>query len=87
MGWTIQGAIGSDTKIDASYMSPHLQATYKLEKMCQYYDQQILVSESLYNLMSLKARNTLRKIDVIKMNEQKDPIGVYTYDLAFSAIE
>lgn len=55
--------------------------------MCSHYDQQIIVSESLYNLMSLKARNTLRKIDVIKMNEQKDPIGVYTYDLAFSAVE
>ena len=24
MGWTIEGAIGSDSKIDACYMSPHL---------------------------------------------------------------
>jgi hypothetical protein len=24
MGWTIQGAIGSESKIDACYMSPHL---------------------------------------------------------------
>ena len=38
-GWTIQGAIGSDAKIDACYMSPHLQATYKFEKMCAHYDQ------------------------------------------------
>lgn len=66
-------------------MSPHLQATYKLEKMCAHYDQQIIVSEALYNMMSLKARNTLRKIDVICMREHKEPIGVYTYDLAFSA--
>lgn len=29
---------------------------------------QILLSEPLYNYMSLKARNTLRKIDVIVMN-------------------
>ena len=34
--------------------------------------------------MSLKARNTLRKIDVIKMNEDMEPAGVYTYDLSFS---
>jgi hypothetical protein len=24
MGWTIEGAIGSDSKIDACYLSPHL---------------------------------------------------------------
>jgi len=34
--------------------------------------------------MSLKARNTLRKIDVIIMKEYKDPLGIYTYDLSFS---
>ena len=33
--------------------------------------------------MSLKARNTLRKIDVICMKEHKDPLGIYTYDLSF----
>lgn len=24
LGWTIQGSIGSDNKIDACYLSPHL---------------------------------------------------------------
>jgi len=37
--------------------------------------------------MSLKARNTLRKIDVIKMKEDNDPQGVYTYDLSFTTQE
>jgi hypothetical protein len=31
--------------------------------------------------MSLKARNTLRKIDVIKMNEHKEARGLYTFDM------
>lgn len=39
MGWTIEGAIGSESKIDACYMSPHLQASYKIQKLCEYYDQ------------------------------------------------
>jgi len=38
-------------------------------------------------MMSLKARNTLRKIDVIKMKEDLDPQGVYTYDLSFTTQE
>lgn len=37
--------------------------------------------------MSLKARITLRKIDVVTMREHKDPIGVYTFDLAFPQID
>ena len=42
------------------------------------------MSETLYNIMSLKARMTLRKIDVIKMEKQhKYPLGIYTYDLSF----
>ena len=36
--------------------------------------------------MSLKARNTLRKIDVIQIKTLKDPqtLGLYTYDYSFS---
>jgi hypothetical protein len=45
------------------------------------------VTEPLYNLMSLKARNTLRKIDVITMKESKDPMGIYTFDLSFADVE
>mmetsp|Transcript_14383 Transcript_14383/g.13982 ORF Transcript_14383/g.13982 Transcript_14383/m.13982 type:complete len:408 (-) Transcript_14383:505-1728(-) len=84
MGWTIEGAIGSESKIDACYLSPHLQIAYRIEELSEEYDMQILLTESLYNLMSLKARNTLRKIDVIIMNESKDPRGIYTFDLSFN---
>lgn len=34
MGWTIEGAIGSESKIDACYLSPHLQIAYRIEEMC-----------------------------------------------------
>ena len=43
----------------------------------------MLVSETLYNIMSLKARNCLRKIDVIVMKEHREPLGIYTYDMSF----
>ena len=35
--------------------------------------------------MTLKARNTLRKIDVICMKEHKEPLGIYTFDISFSS--
>lgn len=37
--------------------------------------------------MSLKARHTLRKIDVITMRECKEPTGLYTFDLSFSNMD
>ena len=36
MGWTIEGAIGSESKIDACYLSPHLTVTYRVEKLCEF---------------------------------------------------
>lgn len=85
MGWAIEGAIGSaDHKIDACYLSPQKTIADRVEELCHYYDMEILVTEDLYNLMSLKARNTLRKIDVIKMNECKDQKGIYTFDLCIT---
>ena len=92
MGWTIEGVVGSDYKIDASYMSPHLNVTQRIEQLTGIYDMQILLTEALYTLMSLKARNTLRKIDVIQMNvykntnlfPQSEPMGLYTFDMSFN---
>ena len=84
LGWAIEGAIGSaDHKIDACYISPHKTVADRILGLCGYYDMQILITESVYNLMSLKARNTLRKIDVIRMNEHKEPRGIYTFDMSF----
>jgi len=87
MGWTIEGAIGSEFKIDAGYISPNCQIVYRIEELCDFYQMQILVSEPLYNMMSLKARHTLRKIDVITMKEFKEPMGVYTFDLSFNNLD
>jgi class 3 adenylate cyclase len=37
MGWTIEGAIGSESKIDAGYLSPHCQIAYRIENLCETY--------------------------------------------------
>ena len=87
MGYTIEGAIGSDYKIDACYLSTNAHISYRIEQLCEFYEMQILLTEPLYALMSLKARNTLRKIDVITMKESKDPMGIYTFDLSFNNVD
>lgn len=32
-GWTIEGAIGSDYKIDAAYLSPQIAIAYRIEEL------------------------------------------------------
>jgi class 3 adenylate cyclase len=38
-GWAIEGAIGSSKKIDASYISPHVNMTEFLESSTKTYGQ------------------------------------------------
>jgi hypothetical protein len=39
----------------------------------------------VYNIVSLKARNTLRNIDIISMKEWKEErLGLFTFDLSFT---
>jgi len=48
----------------------------------------ILITENLYSLMSLKARNTLRKIDVITMKESpSEARGIFTFDISYTNLE
>merc|ERR1712190_716748 len=51
-GWAIEGAIGSEFKIDASYLSPNVNMASKLEAVTKQYGCLVLVSESLITLMS-----------------------------------
>ena len=45
VGWAIEGAIGSRTKIDASYLSPHVNITARLETATFQYGVTLLLSE------------------------------------------
>ena len=44
VGWAIEGAIGSTYKIDASYLSPHVNIAAWLEESTKLYGVPFLVS-------------------------------------------
>ena len=52
IGWSIEGLIGSSHKIDASYLSPHVNLADKLEASTKKYGVNFVLSEALYNLLS-----------------------------------
>ena len=45
LGWAIEGMIGSNFKVDASYLSPHVNIAARLEAATKQYGVSILLSE------------------------------------------
>lgn len=74
-GWSIEGAIGSTFKIDASYLSPHVNMASKLEEKTKDYGAQLILSGPLVKHMSVESKKFIRPIDSIIFNEGEDPIS------------
>merc|ERR1712232_876967 len=51
-GWAIEGAVGSEFKIDASYLSPNVSIAESIERATSVYNVSILVSQSVVELTS-----------------------------------
>ena len=75
-----EGAIGSNRKIDASYLSPHVNFTEFLESSTKEYGIPLLLSEPFFKLLSPQAQKYCRQVDRIKRTNGEEPIGLFTYD-------
>ena len=68
LGWSIEGALGSAFKIDASYLSPNVNFASKLEEKTKDYGVQFILSEEIFEHMSESAKRNCRPIDSLIMN-------------------
>ena len=80
LGYAIQGAIGSQYKIDASYLSPNVNMAARLEGATRHYGVNILISGELYEAFSSKVKDLCRLIDVVKVKGSIFPVKLYTVD-------
>mmetsp|Transcript_8444 Transcript_8444/g.26258 ORF Transcript_8444/g.26258 Transcript_8444/m.26258 type:complete len:919 (-) Transcript_8444:232-2988(-) len=81
-GWAIEGAIGSEFKIDASYLSPHVNMASRLEAVTKQYQVLILMSEPLAKLCSPDMVRYFRTIDHVTLKGgMSTPIRLHTVDL------
>jgi hypothetical protein len=82
----VEGAIGSEFKIDAMYLSPDMQIAHRVEEMCSEYSQSIILSQDFVSLLSSHSSSTLREIDTLTMNESKSlPRKVFTFDMNYNS--
>lgn len=63
VGWAIEGAIGSEYKIDASYLSPNVNMASRLEAATRQFGVDFLLSENLYDLLTTEMKAFCRNID------------------------
>ena len=67
-GWAIEGAIGSNVKVDCSYLGPHMQMAERLETATKLYGVGLLLSEDFVNLMSTEKKKEIRLLDSVWIN-------------------
>eukprot|EP00978_Attheya_sp_CCMP212_P033797 scaffold138328_cov55-Attheya_sp.AAC.2 len=79
-GWGIEGAIGSNEKIDASYVSPHVNWAEYLESSTKKYEVPLLMSEHFFRLLSPEVTKYCRQVDIIKNGPDEELSRVFTYD-------
>lgn len=51
-GWAIEGSIGSEFKIDASYLSPNASLADRMEALTKFYKVHLLLSNTVYDRCS-----------------------------------
>jgi len=81
LGWSIEGAIGSEFKIDASYLSPHVNIASMLEECTAKYGVAVLMSEPLVRFCHQNFRRHFRVIDHVMFQGSKTPSRILTVDL------
>mmetsp|Transcript_59005 Transcript_59005/g.86516 ORF Transcript_59005/g.86516 Transcript_59005/m.86516 type:complete len:735 (+) Transcript_59005:110-2314(+) len=73
-GWAIEGAIGSMLKIDASYLSPHVNLAARLETGTHQFGVDILFSDIIFAMVSPELQALCRKIDRVTVKGSLQPI-------------
>ena len=81
IGWAIEGAIGSNYKIDASYLSPNVNMAARLEAATHQFGTPLLLSGPFVNELTREARDMCRKIDVVTVKGSQIPLELWTCDI------
>merc|ERR1712194_27758 len=77
-GWAIEGAIGSEFKVDASYLSPNVNICGQLETATKLYGVNLLISDHQVRTLTQRFRRLLRRVDCVQMPGFTGKMYLYT---------
>ena len=87
VGWGIEGAIGSPYKIDASYLSPNVNISARLEAATRQYGVSILISGELQEILNEPFQEITRLIDIVTVKGSAIPMKFFTVNLKLDVLE
>lgn len=79
-GWAVEGAVGSEYKIDATYLSPHVNMASRMMSAAKQYGVTILLSKAVEKLLSKNCRKKLRHLDTVYVKGSNIKQDIFTYD-------
>ena len=83
LGWAIEGAIGSNYKVDCSYLSPNVNMAARLEAATKQFGAEILLSGDFYQGLTPAMKSKCRQIDHITVKGSIQPMKLYSCDVTF----
>lgn len=86
-GWAVEGAVGSQYKIDATYLSPHVNMASRMMSACKQYGVSILLSQAVQELMSDTGRSKLRHLDTVTVKGSSVKQKIFTYDARHKGVD
>jgi hypothetical protein len=86
-GWAVEGAVGSEYKIDATYLSPHVNMASRMMMASKQYGVKIMLSQSVEELMSDTAKSKLRHLDTVTVKGSSVKQRIYTYDARAQGVD
>lgn len=69
LGSAIEGAVGSEQKVDALLLSKDSQIVGRIDELCDTYDRPILMTSAVYNINGERGQEYCRRLDVNMMKE------------------
>jgi class 3 adenylate cyclase len=82
-GWAIEGAVGSEYKIDASYLSPNVSIATTVEAATKVYGVPILVSQATRDLCTPDVASKCRLIENVRIRGCPQPLQLFSRDLDY----
>eukprot|EP00429_Kryptoperidinium_foliaceum_P039921 CAMPEP_0176166240 /NCGR_PEP_ID=MMETSP0120_2-20121206/85020_1 /TAXON_ID=160619 /ORGANISM="Kryptoperidinium foliaceum, Strain CCMP 1326" /LENGTH=1393 /DNA_ID=CAMNT_0017503773 /DNA_START=61 /DNA_END=4240 /DNA_ORIENTATION=- len=86
-GWAVEGAVGSEYKIDATYLSPHVNMASRMMSATKQYGVTILLSKAVEELLSRTCRKKLRHLDTVYVKGSKVKQEIFTYDARYQGVD
>ena len=83
----MEGAVGSEHKIDATYLSPHVNMASRMMSASKQFGVHLLLSQAAEELLSPEAKSKMRHLDTVTVKGSSVAQKIYTYDAKYIGVD